>query len=110
MKNKKTSLEDDLEKSQQKVNELLPDRIKFIAKNYHNRIVVASSHCIFGGENKFKCGCCFKTDCSDIHSIEHDSKNNLKDISVCTDCFKKIYIFWQNNKLEKSLELININK
>jgi len=69
--------------------------IQETAKNYHDRTVQSGT--IAGGQ---VCGCCGKDTIRTI-SIEHDSQDYSKDLSVCTDCCAEIYKIWKEETPKK---------
>lgn len=71
------------------------NKIAEIANTYHDRSVLSE----FTGPER-ECPCCERAVISTV-SIEHDSCDYSKDLSVCGDCYFDIYKWWANNKTGK---------
>lgn len=77
--------------------------IKEIAESYHDREVYSQATTFpLNGSNEclLTCNCCENKVRTTV-SIEHDSKDYSKDMSVCFDCYAKISTHWKENAPEK---------
>ena len=79
----------------QDYEKLISNKIIDIANTYHDRLCMSNA----SGFSQ-KCGCC-KKDVTTTTSIEHDSRDYSKDLSICVDCYVKIVEYWKTNKPNK---------
>ncbi len=65
--------------------------IRNIAQNYHDRS--CTSNC---SGNDLVCDICNNYTCN-LTGIEHNSQDYSKDLSICIDCYSKVYDYWKEN-------------
>jgi len=71
------------------------NKISKIATTYHDRAVMSS----FRGDER-ECPCCNRP-VKMTTSIEHDSQDYSKDLSVCVSCYSDIVKQWRKNTPKK---------
>jgi len=67
-------------------------KINEIAPHYHDRLCMSMLK--MSGQ---KCKCCGQ-EVLTTTSIEHDSQDFSKDLSICFDCYTEIVNWWKKNK------------
>lgn len=72
-------------------------KVKEIAPLYHDRICMS----ILSGFGQ-KCKCCGKI-VSQTMSIEHETQDYSKDLSICIECYTEIVKFWKGDIIKKTL-------
>jgi hypothetical protein len=79
------------------VNGICPghESLEEIAKSYHDRDILAGYTC----EGQI-CKCCGMETVTTV-SIEHDSRDFSKDLSICNKCYTDIYTLWKKNTPRK---------
>lgn len=70
-------------------------KVEQIAQTYHDRLCI--SNLTMEGQI---CKCC-ESIVITTTSIEHDSKDYSKDLSICSNCYSHIATWWKNNKPRK---------
>lgn len=77
------------------LKEIFFQKVKSIADTYHDRLCM---NCL-SMENQI-CECCGSV-VSYTTSIEHESQDYSKDLSVCSNCYEHIVNYWTKNKPRK---------
>jgi hypothetical protein len=72
--------------------EIFSQKVKSIAETYHDRVCMS----MLTMENQV-CKCCGSV-VRVTTSIEHDSQDHSKDLSVCTNCYEHIVNYWKMNR------------
>ena len=79
--------------------------IQEISKTYHDRLVCSmTSICGFSSltneDLTRNCPICGRKTISTI-SIEHDSQDHSKDLSICLSCYTDLHVLWKTNSPKK---------
>ncbi len=84
-----------MQKTTIELEEVFNQKIQSIAETYHDRDCMSN----LSMRNQI-CKCC---ESIVIHTtlIEHDSQERSKDLSICIDCYTRIYNYWTVNKPRK---------